>query len=217
MNNKIYGVLKSKVSIDKGEYTSKKSHLTHYNLITIGGENSYQVNIDIQSNQDCPDVHMLCISDYQNKIIEKLSDLDDGFTPLNYNDNEMALDYLRQDLFSQNDLFDTDPLSGDQITEILDKYLESHENVVVFGKKYGSGYSEKGHYGTSRNTKINKPITGLDCIHFNQGNVGIHADNNGIYQDGALLIENLDKRYTVFFFSFSEQCHNTDSSGNCIP
>ncbi len=216
MNNKTYGVLKSKVEVDNGEYTSKKSHLTHYNLITVGDGNPYQVNIDIQSNPNNPNVRMLCIPQYENSIIKQFDGIAGGFTPLDATPNAKALDYLRQNLFPQEDLFAAAPMDSDAISKTLDPYLNNHENIIVFGTQYGHGYTEERHYGLQRSASQNKPGTGVDDVHFNQGSTGFYAKSNGIYQDGGLFIENTKGNYTAFFFAFSEQCSKTDDNGNCI-
>lgn len=216
MSDKIYGVLKSKVQIDEGEYTSDKTHLTHYNLITIENDDQYQVNIDIQSNQNTPNVRVLCIDDYRNDLVNHFDDLALGFTPLSSTKGGLSLDYLRENLFPREDLFTAKPLSGDEITKILNKYLECHENVIVFGTKYGPENNLQNHYGTLRSLRLNRPSTGVDGVHMNQGSIGRHARRNGIYQDGALFVQNSDKTYSAFFFSFTEQCSNTDENGNCL-
>ena len=203
MHQKQYGVLKSKITIDKGEYTSRKTHLSHYNLITVENNLSYQVNIDIQSDQYSPNVKMLCIPKYQHDIIKHFSNLKNGFTPLKSEKGGLALDYLREDLFPQKDLFQSKPLSVQEITNTLHHYLEVHEEVVVFGMCYGS-------------EDLKDIQLGLDDVHLNQGSIGKHANANGIYQDGALFIHRPDKTYTAFFFSFSEQCAHTNENGNCL-
>lgn len=216
MKNKIYGVLKSKVTIDEGEFTSKKTHRTHYNLITIGGSKFYQVNIDIQSNSNSANVCMLCIDDYQNDIIRNFSNIGSGFTSISSIKDGLALDYLRQNLFPKEKLFENSPLSADNITEVLNPYLENHKNIIVFGTQYGPNYNDKNHYGTMRSIQLNRPNIGIDDIHLNQGSSGKHVESNGIYQDGALFVENINNSYTAFFFAFTEQCSQTDENGNCV-
>lgn len=217
-NRKIYGVLKTQVLTDNGEFTSNRTQMSHYNLLTqIGGGSEYQVNIDIQSNPDQPNVHMYYIENYQNDILSQFDSISNGYTELSSQPNTLALDYVREKLFDISQLENAQPLSADQISSILDQYLESHEYVIVFGTKYGDDSTPSNHYGYNRyQNNNNLPNQGVDCVHLNQGSVGEHASANGIYQDGALFVKAQDGSYTAFFFSFAEQTFETDSNGNAL-
>lgn len=215
-DNKIYGVLKAQVQKDKGEFTSNKSHMSHYNLITIlDDQEQYQVNLDIQSDPNQPNVHMVYYENYSNPIINQFDGIENGFTVLPPEPNTLALDFLREELFPITDLSQIQPMSADQISTILDNYLENNEHVIVFGTKYSDNTSSSNHYGNSRYHSDNSlPSQGVDDVHMNQGSVGSHASANGIYQDGALFVKSTNGEYTAFFFSFQEQVYQTDDNGN---
>jgi len=50
----------------------------------------------------------------------------------------------------------------------------------------------------------------------NQGNGGQYANDNGTYQDGALIIESPDSTCQVFFIAFQSQTFQTDDNGNPV-
>jgi uncharacterized protein YukJ len=217
-NKKIYGVLKTRVEIDNGEYISHKSGMSHYNLITkLGSDMEYQVNIDIQSDKNKPNVHIYYVQNYQNELIKQFDSIQDGFTALSSQASGLALDYLRNNLFPIENLSQASPMSAEQIAAILDQYLEDHEFVVAFGNMYSAdSVLSDTHYGKTRYNQNNSlPPRGVDCVHLNQGSSGHYVSENGIYQDGALFVKATDGTYAAFFFAFDEQCYNTDNSGNC--
>ncbi|CAF0789788.1 unnamed protein product [Didymodactylos carnosus] len=206
---KVYGVLKAKITTDNGEYKSNRTGMSHYNLITTDDQEKnpeqYQVNIDIQSLHE-PNVHIYFIDNYKNSLLEQFSTLDDGFTPLESNADTLALDYIRENLFPIKDLTQSTALSADEIASVLDKYLESDPNIIVFGTKYDDKTKlSKEHYGKKRALYQNKPTKGVDDVHLNQT---VGKNNEDEYQDGALFVETEPGSYTAFFFAFTNQCES---------
>jgi uncharacterized protein YukJ len=212
LNN--YGVLKSKVLINQGEFVSKK-HRKHYSLITLGISKRIEVDINIQSDRNQPNIKILCIENYKNPLLKKFDDLAQGYTPVASVAGGLALDFFRQDLFPKADLFDSHPIDGDTICQKLNNYLCDHEHIVIYGSLYRN---EKENENNSDSQKITPHIplkNGMDNVHMNQGNQGSHLSSNGIYQDGALFIKN-KKSYTAIFLCFSQQCNKTDDTGYCF-
>jgi uncharacterized protein YukJ len=71
---------------------------------------------------------------------------------------------------------------------------------------FGSAYSDSGK------------VDGIHDIHMNQGNpTNNHGGDNGIWQDGALMIHlPAKKTWTAVFIAFQTESWNTDSGGNPI-
>lgn len=69
---------------------------------------------------------------------------------------------------------------------------------------FGSAYSDKGR------------VDGIHDIHMNQGNpMKNHGGDNGVWQDGALLIHlPSQKTWTAVFIAFQTESWNTDAKGN---
>jgi uncharacterized protein YukJ len=69
---------------------------------------------------------------------------------------------------------------------------------------FGSAYADSGK------------VDGIHDIHMNQGNpVSNHGADNGVWQDGALLIHLPAKgTWTAVFIAFQTESWNTDSAGN---
>jgi uncharacterized protein YukJ len=72
---------------------------------------------------------------------------------------------------------------------------------------FGSSYADKGK------------VDGIHDIHMNQGNPvgGGHDGDNGVWQDGALLIHLPSKgTWTAVFIAFQTESWATDSGGNTV-
>jgi uncharacterized protein YukJ len=71
---------------------------------------------------------------------------------------------------------------------------------------FGSAYADSGR------------VDGIHDIHMNQGNpVNNHGGDNGVWQDGALLIHLPSKgTWTAVFIAFQTESWNTDSAGNPV-
>ena len=48
----------------------------------------------------------------------------------------------------------------------------------------------------------------------NQGNDGKYKKDNGVFQDGALIIAYPSDKWIAFFFAFQSQSFDTDDKGN---
>jgi uncharacterized protein YukJ len=71
---------------------------------------------------------------------------------------------------------------------------------------FGSAFADKGK------------VDGIHDIHMNQGNpVNNHGGDNGVWQDGALLIHLPSKNtWTAVFIAFQTENWSTDSAGNPV-
>ena len=215
MEEKIYGVLKAKVTVINDGFISKK-HKSHFNLITNEIEEQYRINIDLQSDRNKPNVKVLCIENYKNPIVQKLEALTFGFVELIPKKSPLALDYLREHLFPKEKLFLSEAVSHFTISEMLDKSFESFDYAVTFGTVYRNQSNKKNNLEEDTNIKGTQTYLGIDNIHFNQGNISAHTKSNGIYHDGAIFVKQKDKTYNAYFFCFVEQCYKTDDNGNCL-
>ena len=81
-------------------------------------------------------------------------------------------------------------------------------------------------FGAKFDRNLHKPIDiefgnidglhGIHDIHMNQGNVGAHAGDNGVFHDGGLILAFPD-RYLGLFLGFQTQRIPTDAAGNAAP
>ncbi|WP_348267553.1 YukJ family protein [Edaphobacter paludis] len=87
------------------------------------------------------------------------------------------------------------------VVTLLNMTIADKDGVIY---AFGSAYADKGK------------VDGIHDIHMNQGNpVNNHGGDNGIWQDGALLIHLPSKAtWTAVFIAFQTQSWTTDGAGN---
>jgi hypothetical protein len=79
--------------------------------------------------------------------------------------------------------------------------------LYAFGSKWGPENNKKDAYFDFL------PGNGIHDIHMNQGNVGAHSGDNGIYQDGGLFIHYPDEnKWLAMFMKFQSQVVHTDDN-----
>jgi uncharacterized protein YukJ len=129
-----------------------------------------------------------------------------------------ALDYLRAPLFdwtSGRALPPTGPLKDDDLQDVVSHHLGELRGkggeLYVFGSHWQDPRPKPGMdtvFGTRG---------GMHDIHLNQGNpLGSFGDDNGVFQDGGLILKFPD-RYLGMFFRFKRQWLPTDARGSRIP
>jgi uncharacterized protein YukJ len=87
------------------------------------------------------------------------------------------------------------------VVTLLNMTIADKDGVIY---AFGSAYSDSGK------------VDGIHDIHMNQGNpVNNHGGDNGIWQDGALMIHlPATKTWTAVFIAFQTESWITDSKGN---
>jgi hypothetical protein len=139
----------------------------------------------------------------------------------------MALDYIRGNLFDINKMQILPPSQPGPDNDLNDKigfYIGQAQarqaDVYAFGEKWGPEPS------TPDKVFSFLPGNGIHDIHMNQGNPrGSHDEDNGVWQDGGVLIHFADEnRWVAYFLKFQSQAVHTvdphpqdNQSGDIIP
>jgi uncharacterized protein YukJ len=89
------------------------------------------------------------------------------------------------------------------VVTLLNMTIADKDGIIY---AFGSSYADQGK------------IDGIHDIHMNQGNpVNNHGGDNGIWQDGALLIHLPSKgTWTAVFIAFQTESWTTDADGNPV-
>ncbi|KAJ5349159.1 hypothetical protein MYU51_012037 [Penicillium brevicompactum] len=140
-------------------------------------------------------------------IVQKLTGLDFGFNPINSvpESNVQSLDYIRGNLFNPRSgrvLAHDIPGTNNDMIDVLEpeitKAIEKKATIYLFGSEF--------------NTK-----NGIHNVHMNQGNIKKFARDDGVFQDGGLLIQ-YENHWTGIFIAFASQAiHTDDQTGHKIP
>lgn len=84
---------------------------------------------------------------------------------------------------------------GDNALDVLEPLVQNAARIYIFGEPYTSGL-------------------GVHNVHYNQGDPpGPHQDEDGIWQDGAVLAQAPDGAITVWQVKFNTQSLHTDDNG----
>ncbi|GFF49899.1 uncharacterized protein YukJ [Aspergillus udagawae] len=142
----------------------------------------------------------------EHKMVQNLANLDFGFHPLEELDGQ-GLDYIRSGLFDTKSgrvlPHDIPGPNNDMIDVLVPEVKQSIEKraeVYIFGACF--------------NTR-----NGMHDVHMNQGNIGKFRHDDGVFQDGGLLIHYKDTgQWTGVFLAFASQAVHTDNeTGHAIP
>ena len=171
--------------------------------------------------QSPPDLLYLAVEDFAHPIIPALNDLEDGFTAVPSSAGGAALDYIRGNLFDRTTLR---PLPADipgphnDLSEKIDHFVGRAMNdpaarLYAFGQRWGPEAS------TADKIFGFLPGNGIHDIHMNQGSSGRFADDNGVWQDGGLLLHYPNQnQWVAFFLAFQSQAwHTDDTTGHPLP
>ena len=164
-----------------------------------------------------PELPYIAVDDFRHPVLERLGDLEDGFTALNSDASGPALDYIRGNLF-QRDLMRPVPTAApgpeNDLGDFLDHYVrralgDAEARAFVFGQAWGPEPI------TPDKVFHFSPGNGVHDIHMNQGNSGRFADDNGVFQDGGLLLRfpGADGgAWVAIFLAFQSQSFHTDDA-----
>lgn len=210
---KNYGVLKGKIkSTMQGD---DKDKTPHYEVHIKAEEEDFRIAINIKSGAKPSEVLYFVSEDFNSEDITILPTLDYGFTPINKDNRDIALDYIRGGLFNPCKMIPLIPIKDgvdNDLNEKVHKYMtEASEKdgiVYAFGDKFSDKNKKDRYFGFF-------PAKGIHDIHMNQGNDKKWEEDDGIWQDGGILIHfEAEKRWVGIFLAFQSQSWCTNNSGH---
>ena len=220
-----YSVLKGRPTA--GKVVSGSS--AHYDITVQATTGTYTVAVNIES-VDGSEVLYAIQSNFIPPDTAGLAALAGGMTPLPSEPGGLALDFVREaidgtpmitrgamillPIATSTSTFLEDPKAA--IIDPDEASAHALENAVVALLNqavadpdatvyaFGSAYADQG------------AIDGIHDIHMNQGNPsGNHSADNGIWQDGALLLSLPGQgTWTAVFLAFQTESWTTDDHGN---
>lgn len=210
-----YGVLKGRaIGRRLGEGASP-----HYQIHIIDDDLDYRIAVNVKSKLSPSELLYLVDDRFRHPILTPLGELPLGFTPLRSEPGGIALDFIRGNLFDRTRMrplpFNV-PGPDNDLNEALDRWVSralADEGALVyaFGERWGPETKKDAYFGF-------KPGNGIHDIHMNQGNVAPFLGDDGVWQDGALLIHlpTPDQWVGVFLKFQSQAWHTDDQTGHTI-
>lgn len=200
-----------------------KGSSTHYQITMNAPGGPFTVAVNIQS-VDGSEVLYAIEEEFIPPDIAGLLALSMGMTALKSVPGGLSLDYVRsqvsgRQMISREQMTllpqansrgnKEDQMLAQARSSALQNAVITLLNMTIADKDgviyaFGSSYADQGQ------------VDGIHDIHMNQGNpANNHGGDNGIWQDGALLIHLPSKAtWTAIFIAFQTESWTTDSSGN---
>lgn len=214
---KNYGVLRGSVI----DHRLASGANAHFQLHVVDDAAHYRIAVNVESKMQPSELEYVVDSNFRHAILEDVTALPAGWNSLEHKPGGAALDFIRGNLFDRADMrklpFDV-PGPDNDLNEKLAHYVrraiaDEQATVYAFGERWGP---ERG-----KRDKIFgfEPGNGVHDIHMNQANVGEFVRDDGVYQDGALLLHfPAQEQWVAIFLKFQSQTwHSDDTTGHQIP
>src|SRR5215470_8069855 len=215
MSLKQYGVLVGRVVDDRREDDPTSPHF-QVHVKADGGD--YRIAVNVKSQTSPSELLFLVDEDFHHVVTDRLLPLGEGFTPVPSRPGGLALDFIRANLFDRVDMRPLPPdVPGpdndlaDRLAHFIDRAkAESDARIFAFGERWGPEPKNP-----DKTFKF-KPGNGVHDIHMNQGNVGSFTKDDGVWQDGALILHfpATDQWVGIFLAFQSQAWHTNDETGH---
>lgn len=207
MSDSKYGVLIGKVVGINADPVRDKT--PHYKVsVRTRDDEIYKVLINCQSINDKSPQLLYYIGEVcRAEISDILQNMEYGFHEVDHFNNinpEIAVDYIRSGLFDPHkmEVISYDIPGKYDLKGLLEKNMEkalNNNEVIIYA--FGIHYGDKG----------------IHNIHMNQGNIGLHSDENQIYHDGCFFLHFTEEdKWLGYFLAFQNQSWCTDDRGNPV-
>jgi uncharacterized protein YukJ len=213
-----YGLLTAQAIARQREGSSDTPHYQ----IHLQGEDGthFRAAVNVLSQQSPPDLLYLVDDDFRHPLTDAVQALGAGWHELPHRAGGANLDYVRANLFDPARMRPLPPdVSGpdNDLADLLDHYIEraigdSSTTVSVFGDRWGPEPT------TPDKIFGFLPGDGVHNVHMNQGNSGRFRSDDGVWQDGGMLLHLPgESRWVAIFLAFQSQAwHTDDATGHAI-
>ena len=211
-----YGVLKGKAVATRPGTRDN----AHYQVHLIDELHDWRIAVNVLSAVSPSEVAYVVVERFIHPVIDRITPLPLGFNPLAARPDSGALDFIRGNLFDRDQMvplpFDV-PGADNDLNEKIDRIMQRaviDESAIVyaFGERWGPEPTVKDKVFAFL------PGNGIHDIHMNQGNVGRFTADDGVWQDGGLLV-NFPSRgvWSAIFLKFQSQSwHTDDRTGHAL-
>ena len=212
---KTYGVLRGKV-IDHRLATRANPHFQMHIVDDDGTD--FRIAVNVESALSPSELQYLIDSNFKHPVLADVAELTSGWTSLERRPGGAALDFIRANLFNRDDMrelpFDV-PGPDNDLNEKLALYVrraiaDADATAFAFGERWPTEANVPDKIFGFR------PGNGVHDIHMNQSNVGRFVNDDGVWQDGALMFHfpAQDQWVAVFLKFQSQGWHTDDKTGH---
>jgi uncharacterized protein YukJ len=205
-----YGVLAGRVVDSRRENDASSPH---FQVRVKAADVDYRIAVNVKSQTSPSELLFLVAEDFRHVVTDRLITLPAGFALIAKQPGGLALDFIRGNLFDRLDMRPLPPdLPGpdndlsDRLAHFIDRARnEPDARIFAFGERWDPepGQADK-IFGF-------KPGNGIHDIHMNQGNVGQFVQDDGVWQDGAIVLHfPSTNQWVGIFLAFQSQAWHTD-------
>lgn len=212
-----YGVLAGHV-VDSRREDDEDS--PHFQVRIRAADADYRIAVNVKSQASPSELLFLVADDFRHVVTDRLSALPDGYSTVAKQPGGVALDYIRANLFDRTEmrplphnLPGPDNDLSDRLAHYIDRArTENDARVFAIGERWGPEPSKADKVFGFR------PGNGIHDIHMNQGNVGRFIEDDGVWQDGGLIMHfpSTDQWVAIFLAFQSQAWHTDDRTGHRI-
>lgn len=193
----------------------------HYQIHVVDDDGTdYRIAVNVQSQLSPSELLYLVDDNFTHPVTTAVGTLGSSWHPLASGPGGPNLDYIRANLFeaAQMRLLPPNVAGPDNdLADLLDHYVQRAiadpaARLYAFGQRWGPEAALPDKVFGFR------PGNGVHDIHMNQGNSGAFTRDDGVWQDGGLLLHfPAESRWVGIFLAFQSQTwHTDDSSGHAI-
>jgi len=213
---KSYGVLAGRALERRREGATDTPH---YQLrLRTGDGSDFRIAVNVQSQESPSELLYLVDENLEHPATTTLTTLD-GWRALPSAAGGSNLDYIRGNLFDHTAMRSLPPDAtgpDNDLADLLDHYVQRAiadpaAQVYAFGERWGPETISDKVFGFA-------PGNGVHDIHMNQGNSAGFARDDGVWQDGGLLLHFPSAaRWVGVFLAFqSQRWHTDDTTGHAL-
>lgn len=202
----------------------------HYQVRVVDETTHYRIAVNVKSKLFPSELLYQVVEDFRHPVTDRVSGLGPGFHELPSAPDSGALDFIRGNLFDRaamrplpHNVPGPDNDLNEKIAAFVSRAIQDeHATIYAFGERWGPepGQADK-HFGF-------RPGNGIHDIHMNQGNHERFERDNGVWQDGALLLHFpaivaadgstvFPEQWVGVFLAFQSQAwHTDDATGHRI-
>jgi uncharacterized protein YukJ len=206
-----YGLLRCKAI---GSRREDATDTPHFQVHVIAGSTHFRLAVNVRSQSNPPDLLFLVDEDFRHPVTAELLNFRPRFNSLSSKPGGAALDFIRANLFDRRQMAALpDHDLSDRIEHFIDRAIqEPGAELFAFGQHWGpeNKADQVFHF---------KPGNGVHDIHMNQGNDARFAGDDGVWQDGSLIVHYTEpkEQWVAFFMAFQSQAwHTDDKTGHAL-
>jgi uncharacterized protein YukJ len=203
-----YGVLRGRVA--KLLHHAPDDRAPHVEVLVQTPDGPWRLAVNVRSDDET-DLLYHVESAFRHPILDALAALPQGLTRPQPDDHSLRLDYVRGKLFDTTAMRQVtatavgDPNElDDRLSEVFDRAIRTDgAEVFALGNPWPPEHKKDQYFHFT-------PGRGVHDLHMNQGSPPPHDREDGVWQDGGLILRFPDDTAVAFFFAFQSQVWDTD-------